>query len=143
MANYEAVDLRFSADGDLIVDGGGKMLDSATFPLLSLKQEIITRVLSNIGDWNDHPWLGTNMQAFIGEPNNEDTIQKIVSSLRHGLTVDNLVSNDDLEILWAKWDVNTLAMVVVVEVGGLSAENEGKLEIPFVFDFEDLGAVTF
>ena len=143
MANYEAVDLRFSADGDLIVDEGGKMLDSATFPLLSLKQEIITRVLSNIGDWNDHPWLGTNMQAFIGEPNNEDTIQKIVSSLRHGLTVDNLVSNDDLEILWAKWDVNTLAMVVVVEVGGLSTEDEGKLEIPFVFDFEDLGAVTF
>ena len=143
MANYEAVDLRFSADGDLIVDEGGKMLDSATFPLLSLKQEIITRVLSNIGDWNDHPWLGTNMQAFIGEPNNEDTIQKIVSSLRHGLTVDNLVSNDDLEILWAKWDVNTLAMVVVVAVGELSAEDEGKLEIPFVFDFEDLGAVTF
>ena len=143
MANYEAVDLRFSADGDLIVDEGGKMLDTATFPLLSLKQEIITRVLSNIGDWNDHPWLGTNMQAFIGEPNNEDTIQKIVSSLRHGLTVDNLVSNDDLEILWAKWDVNTLAMVVVVAVGELSAEDEGKLEIPFVFDFEDLGAVTF
>lgn len=143
MANYEAVDLRFSADGDLIVDGGGKMLDSATFPLLSLKQEIITRVLSNIGDWNDHPWLGTNMQAFIGEPNNEDTIQKIVSSLRHGLTVDNLVSNDDLEILWAKWDVNTLAMVVVVAVGELSTADEGKLEIPFVFDFEDLGAVTF
>lgn len=143
MANYEAVDLRFSADGDLIVDGGGKMLDSATFPLLSLKQEIITRVRSNIGDWNDHPWLGTNMQAFIGEPNNEDTIQKIVSSLRHGLTVDNLVSNDDLEILWAKWDVNTLALVVVVEVGELSTEDEGKLEIPFVFDFEDLGAVTF
>lgn len=119
------------------------MLDSATFPLLSLKQEIITRVRSNIGDWNDHPWLGTNMQAFIGEPNNEDTIQKIVSSLRHGLTVDNLVSSDDLEILWAIWDVNTLALVVVVEVGELSAEDEGKLEIPFVFDFEDLGAVTF
>lgn len=140
---YEAVDLRFSADGDLIVDEGGKMLDTATFPLLSLKQEIITRVLSNVGDWSQHPWLGTNLKAFVGEPNNDDTIEKIVSSLRHGLTVDSFVRSDDLEILWAQYDVNTLAIVVVVEVGELSPEDEGKLEIPFVFDFEDLGVVTF
>jgi hypothetical protein len=83
------------------------------------------------------------MKTFVGEPNNEETIEKIVSSLRHGLTVDKLVSSDDLEILWAKWDLNTLALVVVVEVGSLSTEDEGKLEIPFVFDFEDLGVVTF
>lgn len=139
---YEAVDLRFSADGDLIVDEGGKILDTATFPLLSLKQEIMTRVLSNVGDWAQHPWLGTNMQAFVGEPNNEDTIESILSSLRHGLTVDSLINSDDLEILWAKWDTNTLALVVVVEVGDISAADEGKLEIPFVFDFEDLGIVT-
>lgn len=143
MAKYEAVDLRFSSDGDLIVDEGGRMLDTATFPLLSLKQEIITRVLSNVGDWREHPWLGTNAKAFVGEPHNEDTIERIVSSLRHGLTVDKFISSDDLEILWAKWDLNTLALVVVVEVGSLSTEDEGKLEIPFVFDFEDLGVVTF
>ena len=143
MADYEAVDLRFSADGDIIVDEGGKVLDTAVFPLLSLKQEIITRVLSNVGDWHHHPWLGTNVQQFVGEPNNEQTIEKIVSSLRHGLTVDSLVNNDDLEILWAQWNQNVLAMVIIVDVGALDTANEGKLEIPFVFDFEDLGVVAF
>ena len=140
---YEAVDLRFSADGDLIVDQGGALTDTAINPLLSLKQEIITRVLSTRGDWERHPWLGTNVSTYIGEPINEDTMEAVVDSLRHGLTADGLIRDRDLEISWAQLDTNSVGILITVNVGILSRENQGRLEIPFVFDFEDIGIVIY
>lgn len=143
MPGYEATDLRFAADGDLIVEQGGAVTDTSISPLLSFKQEIITRVLSSAGDWSEHPWLGTNASQYVGEPVNEDTMEALLVSLRHGLTADGLVKDKDLEILWAQWDTNSVGILITVDVGRLSSDDQGKLEIPFVFDFEDLGVVIY
>lgn len=143
MPNYEAVDLRYSADGDLIFDAGGSVTDTLISPLLSFKQEVITRVLSNAEDWDIHPWLGTNASQYVGEPLNEDTMEALLVSLRHGLTVDGLVSDRDLEIKWAQWDPNTAGILITIDVGQLDQDNQGRLEIPFVFDFEDLGVMIY
>lgn len=143
MPGYEAVDLRFSADGDLIVDDGGALTDTAISPLLSFKQEIITRVLSSQGDWERHPYLGTNVSQYIGEPITEETMEALLDSLRHGLTADGLVRDRDLELLWAQLDTNSVGILITVEVGVLDRENQGRLEIPFIFDFEDLGVIIY
>lgn len=143
MPDYDAVDLRFSADGDFIVDQGGSLTDTAISPLLSFKQEIVSRVLSSGGDWDEHPWLGTNVSQYVGEPINADTMEALIVSLRHGLTSDGLVISEDLEILWAQLDTNSAGVLISIDVGQLSPENQGKLEIPFVFDFEDLGVILY
>jgi hypothetical protein len=96
-----------------------------------------------VGDWEVHPWLGTNAQQFIGEPLDEDTIEALVSSIRQGLTNDGLIKHNDLEIVWAKWDQTTLAIVISINVGLLDPDVEGRLEIPFAFDFNDLGVIAF
>lgn len=143
MPEYDAVDLRFSADGDLVVSEGGQLTDTAVFPLHSLRQEVITRLLANVGDWEVHPWMGTNAQQFIGEPLDEDTIEALVGSIRQGLTNDGLIRQDDLEIITAEWDQTTLAIVISIDVGQLDPDGEGRLEIPFAFDFNDLGVISF
>ena len=143
MPGYEAVDLRFSADGDLIVDEGGAVTDTSISPLLSFKQEIISRILTSRGDWERHPWLGTNASQYIGEPVNEETMESLIYALRHGLTADGLIRDRDLDILWAQLDINAVGILITVEVGVLDLETQGRLEIPFVFDFEDLGVVIF
>jgi hypothetical protein len=140
---YEAIDLRFSADGDLVVDQGGSIVDTSLYPLLSLKQEIVSRILTNVGDISQHPWLGTNVQQYVGEPNNDETIEALVESLSIGLTNDNLVDRGDLSFEWARWDEHTMLMIITVDVGALDPEGEGKLEIPFVFDFNDLGVMIY
>ncbi len=140
---YEAIDLRFSADGDLVVDQGGSIVDTGLYPLLSLKQEIISRILTNVGDLPQHPWLGTNVQQYVGEPNSDETIEALTESLLIGLTNDNLVDKTDLSFEWARWDEHTVLMIITVNVGALDPEGEGKLEIPFVFDFNDLGVMIY
>jgi hypothetical protein len=143
MGNYEAVDLRFSPDGDLVLDPGGGLVDTAISPLLSLRQEIITRILTNVGDWPQHPWLGTNMQQYIGEKNDDDTIEALLESLKQGLTNDDLVDKRDLTFEWSKWDLYTVLILITVNVGALDPDGEGKLEIPFAFDFNDLGVMIY
>ena len=140
---YEAVDLRFSADGDLVLDQGGSIVDTALYPLLSLKQEIISRILTNVGDLPEHLWLGTNVQQYIGEPNVDRTIEEMIESMTIGLTNDGLVDERDLSFEWARWDEHTLVMVLTVNVGSLDPDGEGKLEIPFAFDFGDLGVMVY
>jgi hypothetical protein len=136
---YEAVDLQFSSDGDLVLSPSGGVLDTALYPLMSLKQEIITRLLTNVGDWRQHPWMGTNAQQYIGEKNDSETIEALIESIIQGLTNDRLVNKDDLKIEWAKWDANTVAMIITVNVGALDPDGEGRLDIPFTFSFNDLG----
>lgn len=143
MANYQAVDLRFSPDGDLVLDPGGGLVDTSLYPLLSLKQEIITRILTNVGDWPQHPWMGTNMQQYIGEKNDEETIEALLVSLRQGLTNDGLVDSRDLTFEWSKWDIHSILILITVNVGDLDPDGEGRLEIPFAFDFSDLGVMIY
>ena len=143
MARYDRIDLRFSADGDLELDPGGGLIDTALYPLLSLKQEIMTRVLTNAGDWRNHPRLGTNLQQFVGEKLDDETIQDLVDALTFGLTANNLIDERDLTIEWAQWDAHTLAILITVEVGALDLDGEGRLEIPFNFDFNDLGVIPY
>ena len=140
---YEAIDLRFSADGDLVIDQGGSVVDTALYPLLSLKQEIISRILTNVGDIPQHPWLGTNTQQYIGEPNSDETIDAMIESITVGLTNDKLIDSKDLSFEWARWDEHTVVMILTVDVGALSPDNEGRLEIPFAFDFGDLGVMIY
>lgn len=140
---YEATDLRFSPDGDLVLDEGGAIVDTALYPLLSLKQEIITRILTNVGDWPQHPWMGTNAQQYVGEPNSEDTIDALMESIKEGLTNDGLVDKRDLELEWGKWDEHTVMMLLTVQVGDLDPDGQSRLEIPFAFDFSDLGVMIY
>ncbi len=140
---YEAVDLRFSADGDLMVDQGGAIVDTALYPLLSLKQEVVSRILTNVGDLPQHPWLGTNAQQYVGEPNSDKTAEDLIESITVGLTNDGLVDAKDLSFEWARWDEHTLVMVITIDVGPLDPDGEGKLEIPFAFDFNDLGVTIY
>ncbi len=140
---YEAVDLRFSADGDLMVDQGGAIVDTALYPLLSLKQEVVSRILTNVGDLPQHPWLGTNAQQYVGEPNSDKTAEDLIESISVGLTNDGLVDAKDLSFEWARWDEHTLVMVITIDVGPLDPDGEGKLEIPFAFDFNDLGVTIY
>ena len=140
---YNAIDLRFSADGDLVLDQGGTLVDTALYPLLSLKQEIISRILTNVGDVSQHPWLGTNVQQYIGEPNSDETMEAMIEAISIGLTNDNLINKQDLSFEWARWDEHTVVMILTVDVGSLDPDGEGRLEIPFAFDFSDLGAMIY
>ncbi len=140
---YDAIDLRFSADGDLVVDAGGTIVDTALYPLLSLKQEIISRILTNVGDISQHPWLGTNAQQYIGEPNSDETVEAMIEAISIGLTNDNLIDRKDLSFEWARWDEHTVVMILTVNVGSLDPDGEGRLEIPFAFDFSDLGVMIY
>ena len=143
MADYQKTDLRFSADGDLVLDPGGGLVDTALYPLLSPKQEVITRILTNVGDWPQHPWLGTNAQQYVGEPNVEETVEALIESITEGLTNDDFINKGDIGFEWAQWDAHTLGILLTIQVGALDPDGEGRLEIPFSFDFNDLGVMIY
>jgi len=90
MANkYEGNDFLWSPEGDLIISALGDIDSTSRHAgLLSLVQEIQTRIRSDVGDWTTQPSIGANLSDLVGRPCNQEVAEagkvKIQASLTRG-----------------------------------------------------------
>lgn len=98
MANYDSYDLDWSWDGDFIRGDDGDFKDTSYDAIQSLLNEIRTIVRSEIGDWQLHGLLASNLSDFLGEPNTEETANNIRERIISSLSTFETVLPSDLNV---------------------------------------------
>jgi len=98
MGLYDSNDIFWTWDGDFATGPDGDLKDTSDDPLLSLRQEIMTVVKSEIGDWELDPSMGATLSDFLGEPNNRENGEAIENRIRTKLVETNLVQREDLSV---------------------------------------------
>lgn len=98
MANYDAIDLDFTWDGDVSIGLDGDLADTRDDRLRSLENEIRTVVKSEFGDWQRDPGVGAGINDFRGEPNNRETARLMQDRLISRISSINIVQSEDIEV---------------------------------------------
>jgi len=138
--NYDNTDLKWTLNGDLTVGPDGDLADTAHDPLLSLRQEIRTRVRSSTQDWELHEDLGADLDEIIGEPNTRETGLAGRALIISSLTRDGFIDESDIEIRETPVDRHTILYRIKISVAPTTANgNSEQVVEKFLFYMKDRG----
>jgi hypothetical protein len=144
---YDAVDIRWTWNGDLNLGHDGDLQDTSTDVLVSLIQDIHNICASALNDWELYPNLGAGLDDFVGEPNVRSRADMIHDRLRLALTTANVVQEDDLKIRVVpvhRHKVMILLMIAVTPtIDNQLSSTTNRLKTAFVFDFVEQGMLFF
>ena len=138
--NYDAVDTKWSLNGDLAIGKDGDIADTSYDVLRSLRQEVRTRVRSSLEDWELHPNLGSDLDEIIGLPNNRDTAETGKARIIESLVRDNFMSEGDIKIKYVPVDRHRLLYILTISVAPTAANDRSEeLTEKFLFHLADKG----
>jgi len=98
MANYDAIDLEWSWDGDYSIDENGDLKDTSADLIESIVQEVRTVIKSESFDWEKDPTVGANLNDFKGEPNNRFTGQAIQDRIKSAISNIGVAQSGDISV---------------------------------------------
>lgn len=128
---HEAIDLYFTATGDLDLSPDGDLRDTRDDSYRSLRQEVATIAQANYNDWALHPDLGANLAELMGYPNNETTAGLVQAQLEQALS-SHLLRQGDFRVDVFPLGHHVLGAMISIQVG----EEQGEVQtvtIPVVF----------
>lgn len=135
---YDKVDLYWTFDGDFLVGPEGDLLDTSDDVLLSLTQEIKTRIMGDQEDWELYPDVGAGLSDLIGEPNNKMTAEAGKAKIIAALTRDGLVASADLHIKYAPvGPYSLLYKLTVATVPTDKNYNTAFIDVSILFNYKD------
>jgi len=138
VANYDAVDLEWSDDGDLIIEDNGDLSDTGDDHILSVVQELVGVMRNEPGDFAEYPTITASLFEFIGEPNTRENAKKMEEKIKTRISNALPVNKQDLQVR-----VNAAGMHSVFIELILSAEPttnntlRGPLTLTLFFDSTD------
>lgn len=140
--NYDAIDIKYTWNGDFIPGDDGDLADTSSDAIQSLIQEVQTIANSSLGDWEEHPQYSSSLDDFIGEPNNRDTSSAIVERLRSALLTNNVVRSGDLVVKIVPIDRHKVLLIVSIDA--TSTPNNSIIKgntavITIVYDWAERG----
>lgn len=140
---YDAVDMKWTWNGDYSVGHDGDLEDTTTDGLLSLIQDIHNICASALRDWELYPNLGAGLDDFIGEPNVRSRGELINDRIRLALTNANVVNGADLKVRVIPVHRHKVLILLVIDVVPTAfnqlASSANKIKTAFVFDFVEQG----
>jgi len=98
MANYDAIDLDWTWDGDYLIGFDGDMADTSDDYSRSLVNEITTIIKSELLEWEKDPNIGTDLSDYVGAPNTRENGAKIEDRVRTRLVDSGIVVSEDLTV---------------------------------------------
>lgn len=98
MANYDAVDIDWSWDGDHLVGPDGDIADTSDDYSRSLVNEITTVIKSELLEWEKDPTIGADLSDFVGEPNTRENGARLEDRVRTRLVDSGIVVPEDLTV---------------------------------------------
>ena len=140
---YDAIDIKWTWNGDYSIGRDGDLEDTSNDILLSLIQDLHNICASALKDWELYPNLGAGLDDFIGEPNVRSRADLIHDRIRLALTGANVVREADLRVKVVPVHRHKIMIILMIEViptplNRLSSVNN-KLRTAFVFDFVEQG----
>ena len=118
-------------DGDFEIENNDLKLVKR--PVDILRDTVIERYKTNIGDFKLNMSYGANLDRYIGQGIDTNLIENIVTSFRYCLTYDNFIESSTLDIIPIVMN-NDLKLYTYIETGTdkISIETyykEGEFEI--------------
>lgn len=87
-------DFKITEKGELLFNGVDQSLGVSKEDDL-IKQIAINRIKSITKDWFNTN-IGANLEGFIGQPNNEETLKEILDAIKQSLVYDEFLTDRDL-----------------------------------------------
>jgi hypothetical protein len=126
-------DLWLTEEGEPVLENGDFAISLGTDSLL---QNILYRLKTVISDWVLCPECGASLEQLIGEPNSQETADRMEEQVLYALTHDGFLFSDELEIITLPVDKNTILLTVFVTF-------EGKqTSLAFTLDLKE-GLIAF
>ena len=140
---YDAIDMRWTWNGDYSLGHDGDLADTSTDVLLSLLQDIHDVCASAAQDWELLPNWGAQLDDFIGEPNVRSRANMLHDRVRLALTNTNTVAEKDLQIRVIPVHRHKVMILIAIQVMPTArnqlAETTNKIRTALVFDFVEQG----
>ena len=137
---YDSIDLSWSTYGDYIIDEDGDLKDTRQDVLDSFKAEILNIVSSEIGDYELHNDFGSSLSEFQGRMNTRQTAKDLEQRLITSLTVNDIVSFNDLTVKVIPVDYDSVAIFIDIEVAATIANQLDpgeEAQLAFIYNFKD------
>jgi hypothetical protein len=142
---YDAIDLKFSWNGDFIVSEGD-FQDTSNDGIQSLIQDIQSICNSCLKDWEAYPGWGASLDDFIGESNTKYTAELIHDRVRVAITSAAIVSESDLQVKIVP--ISRYKILIIIKINAIPT-NFNKLEydqlvtVQMIFDYLERGITFF
>ena len=111
---YDKNDVFWSYEGDFDLDERGDLRDTSFDSLRSIKQEILTRIMSSLSDWRYSPGVGSDMYSFVGQKNTREVGQALRKVITNSLMYDNLINIGDVDVKIVPISANAVAGQVIL-----------------------------
>jgi hypothetical protein len=100
LLSSDTKDLTFTSDGDFMIDQQTGQLSLSTMDDMGLLCETIYRRLNSVdGDWGYTQHIASNVREAVGLQLNNSNIDYISFLIRRSLTVDNLLSPQEIVVV--------------------------------------------
>lgn len=130
---YKLSDIKMSPDyGDIVISNGN--IATNNYPEDVIKDAIIERYKTSVGDIMLQPSYGANLGQFIGKGITRQLAESLVNLLNYTLTVDGLVTRSQLTISYLILN-NAIHLRLTVDLGSSTIslnstyDKEGVLKI--------------
>ena len=135
---YDKTDLYWTFDGDILIDPEGDLCDTAEDPLRSLVQEVRTRIMGDLKEWELYPEIGAGLADLIGEANNKLTAETGKARIIAALTRDGFVASSDIGIKYIPTGPYSILYKLVIAVMPTDTNYQTEyVEIKILFDYKD------
>jgi hypothetical protein len=95
------IDIGLTNDGDLYLNTDSITLENDIALSVNeeaMKQQIVIRIKTYMGDWLTYPQLGASLADFIGLQNTRENAELIASKIKEVLTYDKFISSSSIEV---------------------------------------------
>lgn len=131
MRPRETVDLYFTDSGDFVLGDNGDFRDTKNDHLRGFVQRMVTRVMSNQGDWRLQPQVGANLQEFLGKQNTREVGDRVKQRVQSELIGGGVLRAQELLVDVIPLSSTSIAIIVVVQ------STNPELQLTFTYDFKD------
>lgn len=128
------VDLYFTDDGDFVLDENtGDLEDTLLYQYRGFVQRLLTRTMSQKGEWQQQKDVGAGISDFLGKRNTAELGERIRSRLYSELIKENLVAPADLNILVFPTGDTSVGIVLRIRPPGTQV----KIQLTFSYDMRE------
>tara|TARA_Y100001970_G_scaffold293528_1_gene440985 strand:+ start:5236 stop:5670 length:435 start_codon:yes stop_codon:yes gene_type:complete len=131
--NVRAVDVHWTADGDLFITDDGDMHLATYDQNEVLVGAVARRLMSSKGDWSGQPQMGTDLISMMGLPNDAETANMIKSIITSSLTSDGLLKGEQLNVRCLPLDKYSILVSLVIT----ALQGDEPLLLAFSYDLRD------
>lgn len=107
-------DLWITEDGDLVIGHDGDLKVSEATDAYA--QGAMFRGKTVVGDFLLQPSVGASLESLVGEPNTEETGEKMKNLILESLQHDNFINSVEVETFPVSLDT-IMAVVTITELG--------------------------